>query len=479
MAMAASTGGGPLQKGAKLTSPERPGAEPNGLVGSLPVAVYTTDAQGKITYYNAAAAELWGRRPELGRDEFSGAWKLFWPDGTPLPHNECPMALSLKEKRPVRGMEAIIERPDGTRVHYIPHPIPLFDDTGNLTGGVNTIVDITDRHQGELAAQRLAAIVESSEDAVLAKDLNGIVTSWNQGAARLFGYTADEVIGKTVTILIPADRQDEEPAILARIRRGERVEHYETVRQRKDGSLIDVSLTVSPVRNSAGDVVGASKIARDITERRRAQERQVTLLREMSHRVKNLFALSSAVITLSTRAARTPADLADAVRSRLGALARAHELTLADLTREQAETPTTLSALIQTILSPYQDELGNHLAVDGPDLPVAGVAVTSLALLLHELATNAAKYGALSRSSGRISVKWSVERDHLSVTWKERGGPAISGPSEVKGFGTWLSDSTVTSQLGGTIARQWDREGLIILLTIPIGLLSPRDPENV
>ena len=471
--MAASTGGGAPAQVSTLTSPVRQSAEPSGLLGGLPVAVYTTDAKGKLTYYNEAAAELWGRRPELGTDEYCGAWKLFWPDGTPLPHNECPMALSLKEMRPLWGMEAIVERPDATRVRCIPHPTPLFDDLGNLTGGVNTIVDITARYQGEQAAQRLAAIVESSEDAILAKDLDGLITSWNRSAELLFGYTAEEVIGKPILILIPVDRHDEEPAILARLRRGERIEHYETMRVRKDGSLIDVSLTVSPVRNSKAEVVGASKIVRDITERRRAQERQMMLLREMSHRVKNLFALSGAVINLSTRAAHTPMDLADAVRSRLGALARAHDLTLADLNREQAETPTTLSALVQTILSPYQGGPGHNLGVDSPDVPVTGHAVTSLALLLHELATNAAKYGALSRNRGRVSVKWSIEGNHLSLTWTERGGPVIVGPSEVKGFGTWLSEGTVTGQLGGTIARQWDREGLSILLTIPTRRLSP------
>ena len=109
----------------------------------LPTAVYTTDADGRITFYNEAAAELWGVRPELGKSEFCGSWKLFWPDGTPLPHDECPMALSLKERRPIRGMEAIAERPDGTRVPFIPYPTPLFDAAGVLIGGVNTLVDIT------------------------------------------------------------------------------------------------------------------------------------------------------------------------------------------------------------------------------------------------------------------------------------------------------------------------------------------------
>ena len=163
----------------------------------------------------------------------------------------------------------------------------------------------------------------------MSKDLNSIIKSWNQGAERLFGYTADEAIGKPVTILIPTDRHDEEPAILARIRRGERVEHYETIRQRKDGSTVDISLTISPVRDQEGNIIGASKIARDITERRRAEEQQHLLIREMDHRIKNLFAVASGMIAMSARSATTPQELASALRDRLMALAQAHALTLA------------------------------------------------------------------------------------------------------------------------------------------------------
>ena len=220
------------------------------------------------------------------------------------------MAMALKQKRPIRGMEAIAHRPDGTRVPFIAYPSPLFDASGTLIGAINTLVDITERHETEQRIREreasyrgIAAIVESTDDAVLTKDLNGVITSWNSGATRLFGYSADEVIGKPVTVLIPAERHDEEPTILARIRRGERIDHYETVRQRKDGSTIDISLTVSPVKDPEGKIVGASKIARDISERRRAEQQQRLLLREMDHRVKNLFALASGVVSLSASTA--------------------------------------------------------------------------------------------------------------------------------------------------------------------------------
>jgi PAS domain S-box-containing protein len=144
----------------------------------------------------------------------------------------------------------------------------------------------------EILAQQLAAIVESSDDAIISKDLNGVILTWNRGAQRVFGYTAEEVIGKPVAVLIPADRLDEEPGILARIRRGERIDHYETVRQRKDGSLINISLTVSPIRDHDGRVVGASKIARDITERTRAEN----VLRDSERKLQDLFSSIPAAI---------------------------------------------------------------------------------------------------------------------------------------------------------------------------------------
>src|ERR1700683_1462651 len=294
------------------------------IVDELPAAIYVTDALGRITYFNEAAAALWGHRPTLGESEWCGSWKLFWPDGRALPHGECPMAVAIKEKRPVRGVEGIAERPEGTRVPFIPYPTPLFDASGVLIGAVNMLIDITDRKRAEEIKQRLASIVEFSDDGIISKNLDGIIESWNAGAERVFGYTADEAIGQPVLMLFPPDRQNEEPDILSRIRRGERIDHYETVRRRKDGSLIDISLTVSPLKDADGRVVGASKIARDITERRRAQEQRELLFREMDHRIRNLFALAASVVTLSAPSAQTPKEMAAVARDRLDALARAH-----------------------------------------------------------------------------------------------------------------------------------------------------------
>ena len=442
------------------------------LLQALPAAIYVTDAAGRITFYNEAAAELWGQRPELGKSEFCGSWKLLAPDGRPLPHDQCPMALALRNGQPSRGMEAIAERADGRRIPFLAYPTLLFDQSGALTGAVNMLVDITERRRAELDARRLAAIVESSDDAILAKDLNGVIITWNQGAERLFGYTQDEVVGKPITILIPADRRDEEPTILARIRSGERIEHYETIRRRKDGSLVEISLTVSPIKNLDGRIVGASKIARDITQQRRAQERQQLLLREMNHRVKNLFTIASSLVSLSARSAATPRELASDVCARLAALAQAHELTLSRTpgSAAPAEASTTLHALITTIIAPYDDELqsgSSRVTISGCDFLLAGEAVTSFALLLYEFATNAAKYGALSTPDGRIDINCFDEGQQFLLTWTERGGPPpVEQRAEGEGYGSVLERATVNGQLGGEIARDWTADGLTIRLTL-------------
>ncbi|WP_395014721.1 PAS domain S-box protein [Dongia sp.] len=325
------------------------------------------------------------------------------------------------------------------------------------------------RRATALTSSRLAAIVETSDDAILTKDLDGIITSWNQGATDLFGYSAEEAIGKPVTMLIPADLQNEEPSILERIRAGERIEHYETVRQRKDGTLVDLSLSVSPLKDSAGTVVGASKIARDITERNRGQEQERLLIREMNHRIKNLFALASSIISLSARDADSPQALKTRATERLAALARVHSLTLSRHGQDEATVaaPTTLHALIRAILAPYEmgAEGGRRIRLTGDDLQLSASATTSFALLMHEFATNAAKYGALSDERGTIAIDITQNGDRLIVTWVERGGPPVSPPTSSEGFGGYLAKATVRT-LDGQIAHSWDAAGVTVRLDV-------------
>jgi PAS domain S-box-containing protein len=440
------------------------------ILKSLSEAVYATDAKGRITFFNRAAGEMWGASPELGTSEF-GIWRLLRPDGAPLTEAESPIALALKHGEAVRGLEALGERADGSRIAFFAFCAPIMDRDGAIVGAANLLVDCAGRVTADHAVQRLAAIVESSDDAIIAKDTNGVITDWNLGAQRLFGYSAEEAIGRPVAMLIPQDRHDEEPGILARLRRGERIHCYETVRRRKDEGLVDISLSVSPIKNRAGRVVGASKIARDITTRRRAEEQQRLLLREMNHRIKNLFTLATSIVTLSARSAATPAQLASAVTDRLGALARAQDLTIPQIldTGEPVERQATLQALIETIVAPYQGGSAQQprIQVHCCDFPIRTNAVTGFALLINEFSTNAAKYGALSIADGRVEIHCTEENDRFLVEWMEFGGPQLNVPLTADGFGSRLVKATVEGQLCGKISREWRPDGLAIHLEIP------------
>jgi PAS domain S-box-containing protein len=445
------------------TAPTRIDDFSRAILGALPAAVYTTDAAGRITYFNEAAAELWGQSPELGSSQWCGSWKLYWPDGRPLPHDQCPMAIALKESRPIRGIEAVAERPDGSRVQFRAFPTPLLDKAGTLIGAVNMLIDVTDRNLAAEDAERLAAIVASSDDAILSKDLNTIITSWNTGAERLFGYTAAEMIGKSVTILIPEDRLNEEPEILARIRRGERVDHYETVRRRKDGSLIDISLTVSPLRNAGGEIVGASKIARDITELRRAHEQQKLLLNEMKHRVRNTLTTVQAIASQTLRSA-TDSDRA-AFLARLRALASAHDL----LTLERWNR-APVDDVVSGALAAFQGSYGVRLRIAGSgNISLDAHRSMLLAMTLHELATNAIKHGALSNETGHVDVTWERITDPpaMRFAWRECGGPPVEPPTR-KGFGSVLIERALVREVR-RVTYEFDPRGVSCVLELPLG----------
>ena len=433
------------------------------ILDALPVAVYTTDAQGRITYYNQAAEDLWGRRPKIGSDQWCGSWRLFWPDGRLLPHDECPMAVTLKEGRPVRGVEAIAERPDGTRVPFMPYPTPLRDASGQLVGAINLLVDLTEPRRAAVESAQLAAIIASSDDAIISKTLEGRVTSWNQGASRIFGWEASEMIGQPILRIIPPELHGEEVEILARLRRGERIEHFDTVRLAKDGRRVDISLAVSPIRDNSGWVTGASKVARDVTERKESEKLQRLLVDELDHRVKNTLATVQAIASHSLRRARNSEDFVSSFTGRVQALARAHHLLtertwrgadVADLVREQVVLGVVES---------------NRVAFSGPALLLDPQSALHLALVLHELATNARKYGALSVPQGQLSVSWSMLANKgrmLVLQWSERGGPAVAAPSSV-GFGTSLIQQALDAH-GGSASIQYAAEGVTCEIKLPL-----------
>lgn len=433
------------------------------LLDALPAAVYTTDADGNITFYNQAAADLWGRRPELGTAQWCGSWRLYWPDGRPLPHDECPMAVALKEGRPVRGVEAVAERPDGSRVPFLPFPTPLKDASGRITGAVNLLVDLTERKVAGIESALLAAIVASSDDAIISKTLDGRITSWNAGATEIFGYQASEMIGQSITRIIPAELRDEEKLILARLRQGEHIQHYETVRIARDGRRVDVSLSVSPLRDPSGEVTGASKVARDITERKQAERSQFLLVEELNHRVKNTLAMVQAIANLSSRRAKGLSEFLSSFTGRVQALAKAHDL-LVHTRMEGAEVKDIVRE--QVLLGEAGDD---RISCSGPVLMVDAQSAVHLAMILHELATNARKYGALSVPNGRLSISWSMRTDTeraLFVEWAERGVPEVNAPTG-GGFGTTLIEQLLRGR-GGEACMRYDAGGVTGEIRVPL-----------
>ena len=251
-------------------------------LASIGDAVISTDAEGRVTFMNGVAEALTG-------------WPQAEAVGRPLPDVfhivnertrqpvENPALRALREGTIVGlANHTVLIARDGTERPIDDSAAPMRDEGGATIGAVLVFRDVTERKRAEEVRARLAAIVESSEDAIVSKTLDGVIRSWNAGAERLFGYTAEEAVGRPITLIIPPERQDEERAILERLRRGERVEHFETVRVAKDGRRLDISLTVSPIRDDAGHVIGASKIARDITERKRAEK----ALRESEERYR-------------------------------------------------------------------------------------------------------------------------------------------------------------------------------------------------
>jgi PAS domain S-box-containing protein len=316
------------------------------------------------------------------------------------------------------------------------------------------------RERTDEMAQYLAAIVQCSDDAIISKDLNGIITSWNKSAERIFGYTSEEAIDKPITIVIPPDRQGEEPMILERIRRGQRVEHFETVRQRKHGSLIDISLTVSPIRNSHGKIIGASKIARDITGRKRREAQLLILAREAEHRAKNMLSIVLATVQLSH--ADTTRELKRAIEGRIRAISN-----VAELFAESRWEGADLHTLVTQELSPFCPQGSTQCRIEGPSLMLEPNTAQALGMTLHELVTNAAKYGALSTLDGRVHVEWSrTDNDQVAIRWTETSGPRVAPPTR-EGFGTQLIQAMIGAQLKGRITSNWRAEGLMCEIIIP------------
>jgi PAS domain S-box-containing protein len=315
--------------------------------------------------------------------------------------------------------------------------------------------------ESEQRSRWLASIVESSDDAIYSVNLDGIITSWNKGAERLYGYPVQEAAGKPITTLIPSDRHDEEHAILALISRGEHVGPYETVRRCRRRGLVDISLTASPIKNGQGKIVGISKIARDITERKRNAALIAALAEEAEHRTRNVLATVQTAVYLSR--ADTPEDLKRALEGRIQALANVHALFV-----QSRWTGAELSTLAKQELAPYCEYADARARIEGPQMLLQPNTAQIIAMTLHELATNAAKYGALSVTAGHVDFNWFLAANkRLVLRWCESGGPSVKAPAH-QGFGTRMIPRMIRDQLKGEVHLDWRGDGLVCEIALLI-----------
>lgn len=380
-------------------------------LASIGDGVICTDAEGRVTFLNGVAEALTG-------------WPLAQATGQSLP--EVFRIVNEQSRRPVanpalRALEegvivglanhTLLIARDGTERPIDDSAAPICDSFGAMLGAVLVFRDVTERKQAEETRARLAAIVESSDDAIVSKTLDGTIRSWNAGAERLFGHSAAETIGKSITLIIPPDRLDEERQILARLRRGERIDHFETVRMAKNGRLIDISLTVSPVRDAEGHIVGASKIGRDITERKRAER----ALREADRRKDEFIALLAhelrnplAPIRNGLQVMRLGSEDADAIAQVQAMMERqlTHMVRIVDdlldisrISRGKMELRRSRLSLADIVASavetarPVIEAGGHELLLSLPPTPVfLDADLTRLAQVLGNLLSNSARY---------------------------------------------------------------------------------------
>jgi PAS domain S-box-containing protein len=398
----------------------------------IPCAAYTTDAQGFICCYNEAAAILWGRRPEIGKDRWVGAFRMYTERGEPLPTEENPLSTMLTERRPITGREIVLERPDGTRRLVVFHPKPIFDQTGSMTGAVNILVDLTEAKglQGWSMAEQLQThsalkkseeryhkmIAEVEDYAILLLDEHGIIQNWNVGAEKIKGYKEAEIVGRHFRVFyIPEDRQAllPEKLIDEASRKGKAV--HEGWRQRKDGSLFWGSIVITALHDESGRVIGFSKVTRDLTARRVAEEklRRYSQDLEFQNRELQQFAYAAAHdLKEPLRKLRFYAtSLAESMQSKLSekeaqymqrstdAATRMQRLIddLLSYSRASAEggpfLPVDLREIVAEAQVVYQDmieETGATITI--VDLPVVWGIGFQLRQLFENLLGNALKY---------------------------------------------------------------------------------------
>ena len=335
-----------------------------------------------------------------------------------------------------------------------------------VQGAVERFKLMEERRRAEERNAQLGAIVMASSDAILSLSLDGIVRTWNPGAMRLFGYIEAEAIGHSIdALIVPPDKRAERARISEAAATGRHAVLAESVCRTQNGRRVPVEIHVAPMLNSEGRVVATSVIMRDITERKRAEEHIKLLVNEITHRAKNLLAVVQAVARQSANLS-SPEDFAERFSERITALAASHELLV-----ESDWKGVAVPSLVRSQLAHFNELLDGRIDLRGPDLVVSATAAQAIGMMLHELATNAAKYGALSTGEGRLEVAWELtgaaDDQRFEMRWHERDGPRVVPPTRL-GFGSTVIRTMAEMSLDADVVLDYAPAGFIWRIECPV-----------
>ncbi len=414
-----------------------------------PVMLWMGDAAGKCAYLNKSQREFWGVTEET-MTSFDWAATAHPEDAPAL---AAPYAEAMANHTPF-SLEARFRRHDGIYRRFRTHAEPRFGAGGEFLGMIGVNVDITDMHEAE---NRYRRIFEQASDLILTADLDQIITDCNPAAAAAVGLERDQAIGRKISeFLSPDDYRRTTEMLGAKLERGGTTQYDVQVRS-STGDLLFWEIASGLTFDDAGNPLGLHVVGRDVTERKRFERHQQLLVGELNHRVKNTLAIVQSLTHQSFNSSVPPQDAIRRFEGRLEALAGAHNL----LTRKNWDT-ALIAEVAGAALAPFC--AAGRCEIDGPDVQIGPQTAVSLALALHELATNAAKYGALSNSAGSISVHWTYSDNLLELMWAESGGPEVSAPTR-RGFGTRMIERLLASEFAGKVELSFAPQGVSCRVT--------------
>ena len=444
------------------------------VIEAVPALIYVKDRDGRMQVANAPVMKLVGK-PWAEIQHRTDAEFL---DNTAEGERIMATDRRLMETAGEEELEEIVGNVvSGERI-WLSQKKALLSKEGVVTGLVGVSFDITERKRVEQKVAASEAHLRSVIDNMFAfvgiVDLEGHLREVNRAPMEGAGLKREDVLDRPFW---DAHWWSYDPEVRARIKAAtEKAAAGETSRfdvdiAWRDGRRITIDFQIAPLRDESGEVIQLIPSGVDITARKEAEAQRQTLIMELDHRVKNLFAIASAMINLSARKAHTAQELARVVTGRLAALSRAHDMIRPALTGEAQSDGAQLQDLLAALIAPHVLPDGAQLQLDGPPVPLVADAATALALIFHELATNSAKYGALSNPDGRLDICWACTDDSLVLNWSESGGPAINGAPDRQGFGSQLIKSTVAG-LAGSIGFEWAMGGLLIELMADLERLT-------